>query len=129
MGTECNSVRTTTFHNDYYGVDVRFEGFENVIRVLFGKKKVKEFYSNVSCGFQIDVEMTESRLLEYRLKGFEVNYNWVYKWINSGNWGVSPAIWEDVAKGKDGKTYNEIISIIKEIIEIENVLVNDQKRQ
>lgn len=114
-----------TNHNDYYGVDVRFEGFENVIRVLFGKKKVKEFYSNVSCGFQIDVEMTEFRLLEYRLKGFEVNYNWVYKWINSGNWGVSPAIWEDVAKGKDGKTYNEIISVIKEIIEIENVLVNN----
>jgi len=111
-----------TNHNDYYGIDINCKGFENVIRMLFGKRKDKDFCSNVSCGYQIDYEISTSRSNDYNLKGFIVNPTWVYKWINSGNWGNSAEIWEDVAKGKEGKVYQEIISVIKEIIEIEKNL-------
>lgn len=109
-----------TDHIDYYGVDLQTKDFENVIRILFGKKKDKDFCNSVSCGYQInDYKITESRKQKYYSMGFEVNSNWIYKWINSGNWGNSPEIWEEVAKGKEGKIYKEIISVIKEIIEIE----------
>lgn len=111
-----------TNHNDYYGIDINCKGFENVIRMLFGKRKDKDFCSNVSCGYQIDYEISTSRSNDYNLKGFIVNPTWVYKWINSGNWRNSAEIWEDVAKGKEGKVYQEIISVIKEIIEIEKNL-------
>lgn len=113
-----------TDHSDYYGVDIHSTGFENVIRMLFGKKKDmnKELCNSVSCGYQInDFEITESRKQKYNSMGFEVNSAWVYKWINSGNWGNSPEIWKEVAKGKKGKVYEEIISVINEIIEIEKI--------
>lgn len=110
---------TDTNHSDYYGVDIHCNGFDNVIRMLFGKRKDKEYCNNVSCGYQIPHKISESQINEYNSKRFEVSASWVYKWINSGSWGNSPAIWEDVAKGKNGKIYEEIISVIKEIIEIE----------
>jgi hypothetical protein len=109
-----------TNHSDYYGVDIRCIGFENRIRMLFGKRKDKDYCNSVSCGYQID-KISELLLEKYKLKGFEVNSTWVYKWINTGNWGNSPDIWEDVAKGKNGKIYDEIISVINEIIEIEKI--------
>lgn len=116
-----------TDHSDYYGLDIRSTNFKNVIRMLFGKKKDinKELCNSVSCGYQIndfeidDFEITESRKQKYISVGFEVNSAWVYKWINYGNWGNSPEIWEEVAKGKEGKVYQEIITVIKEIIDIE----------
>ncbi len=110
-----------TNHIDYYGVDIHCKGFGKIIRMLFGKRKDKDFCTSVSCGYQLNnIEMTESQKHNYNSIGFEVNSAWVYKWINSGNWGNSPEIWEDIAKGKKGKVYEEIISVINEIIEIES---------
>jgi hypothetical protein len=46
-------------------------------------------------------------------KGFILDSKWIYKWINSGNWGNSAEIWENVA---NGTVYKEIIEVIQEII-------------
>jgi muramidase (phage lysozyme) len=114
-----------TDHSDYYGVDIRCKDFEkNPIRLLFGKTKdmYKELCNSVSCGYQIDdFKITESLEQKYNSIGFEVNSAWIYKWIKSGKWSNSPEIWEEIAKGKEGKVYQEIISVIKEIIEIEKI--------
>jgi hypothetical protein len=107
-----------TDHTEYYGVDIIFE---NKIRVLFGKNKDKDkdLCNSVSCGYQISDELSQLKLDRYRSLGFEINFGWVYKWINNANWGYSSEIWADVSEGKNGETFKEIISVINEIIEIE----------
>ncbi|MGQ7945081.1 PDDEXK-like family protein [Flavobacterium sp. WC2509] len=105
-----------TDHKDYYGVDVLFE---NKIRVLFGKRKDKDYCDSVSCGYQINGEILQSNIDKYLASGFEIHNGWIYKWIKNATWGDSPDIWADVSKGKTGETYKEIISSINEIIEIE----------
>lgn len=105
-----------TDHKDYYGVDVLFE---NKIRILFGKRKDKDYCDSVSCGYQINSEILQSNIDKFTTLGFEIHNGWVYKWIKNANWGDSPEIWSDLSKGKNGETYTEIISAINEIIEIE----------
>lgn len=119
-----NTVADTD-HPDYYGLDVHCSDFSTPIRILFGKKKdfEKDLCNNVSCGYQLNTALSADLIETYTAKDFTANPSWVYKWINSGSWGNSPEIWEDLAKGKEGKTYNEIIESINEIISIEqNVL-------
>lgn len=108
-----------TNHNEYYGVDVNFDNFENVIRVFFGKRKDKGYCNSVSCGYQLSDEKSKSSSDKYNSYKFEINNGWAYKWINIANFGDSPEAWGDLAKRKDGVIYKEIISTINEIIEIE----------
>lgn len=110
-----------TDHPDYYGLDVHCSNFSTPIRILFGKKKEfeKDLCNNVSCGYQVNIALSVELINNYAAKGFIANSSWVYKWINSGSWGNSPEIWEDLAKGREGKTYNEIIESINEILSIE----------
>lgn len=109
---------------DYYGLDIDCDSFKNAIRILFGKRKDfdKDLCNNVSCGYQLpktNNEISTPVFDSYTTKDFIINSGWVYKWIQSGNWGNSPEAWQDVAKGKDSEIYKEIISVITEIIEIE----------
>ncbi len=50
---------------------------------------------------------------------FEINHANIWRDISNRDWANNSKIWEDVAKGKNGDTYKEIISTIEEIIEIE----------
>lgn len=104
---------------EYCGVYLNFTALKkNTIGVFFGKKNYNSFSENVFFGFR------KKEGLEDMIKKFENKFDfstdfWVYK--NSklyNNWGNSAEIWEEVAKGKEGKVYQEIITVIKEIIEI-----------
>jgi hypothetical protein len=108
-----------TNHPDYYGVDINSEITENEIKVLFGKRKDKEYCTSVSCGYQINSDISKIRLDKYNSYRFEIVDGWVYKWISIANWGDSPDIWGDIAKRKNSEIYKKIISVINEIIEIE----------
>lgn len=102
---------TKTDHKEYYGVDVSV-GLKNMIRVFFGKRGEDKYCTSVWCGFEVEKESPES-LNMLVSKGFILDSKWIYKWINSGNWGNSAEIWENVA---NGTVYKEIIKVIQEII-------------
>jgi hypothetical protein len=109
-----------TANSGYFGVDFKCEDIDRVISVLFGK--VNKGYNSVSCGYLIDnKDVSEILKNDYKSRGFTVNEGWVYKWLKSRSWGDDPKIWEDVAQGKDGEIYKEIIEIIEEIIKIESL--------
>ncbi len=50
---------------------------------------------------------------------FQTNNNWIWKNPTNCNWKDNSEIWQDVALGKNGQTYKQIIEIIEEIIRIE----------
>ncbi|MGZ9734069.1 PDDEXK-like family protein [Flavobacterium sp. GNP002] len=120
-----NNIDIVDINNDaeYCGVYLNFTVIKkNTIGVFFGRKNDNSpFSENVFFGFR------KKEGLEDLIEKIENKYNflstpfWIYKNSEFNNWGDSPEIWEDVAKGKEGKVYQEIISVIKEIIEIEKI--------
>ena len=105
--------------HEYCGLYFNFGGFKkNTIGLFFGSKKESaKFSENVFFGFR------KKEGLEEMINKFENKFDfstdfWVYKNSEFNNWGDSAEIWEEVAKGKEGKVYQEIISVINEIIEI-----------
>jgi hypothetical protein len=50
---------------------------------------------------------------------FQTNNNWIWKNPTNCNWKDNSEIWKDVALGKNGQTYKEIVELIEQIIRIE----------
>lgn len=108
-----------TDDREYCGVYLNFYGFKkNTIGIFFGSKKYSSFSENVFFGFRKEAG------LEDLIEKFENKYDfisspfWIYKNSKFNNWDNSAAIWEEVAEGENGKVYEEIRSVINEIIEI-----------
>lgn len=111
-----------TENEKYFGIDVKHENVDRVISVLFGKKKSN--YDSVFCGFLIDDNLSKDLKDKYISHKYEVDNEWVFKWLKNYKWENNPVIWEDISKGDKGETYKEIQEIIQEIIDIEKFLKN-----
>ncbi|MGO4820581.1 MULTISPECIES: PD-(D/E)XK nuclease family protein [unclassified Flavobacterium] len=86
------------FDSDYSGLYVGLSYGKNGVEQ---KLKIKEKFTNI-----------DSR--------FRSNDYWIWKNPENCNWKDNSEIWVDIVNGVKGKTYNDIILIIQEIIDIEN---------
>lgn len=104
---------------EYCGVYFNFGDFEkNTIGLFFGSNKEDaEFSENVFLGFR-KKESLKDLINKFENLKFESDNEWIWKRPEYSNWGNTPEIWEDISLGEKGKTYNEIIKIIEEIITI-----------
>lgn len=73
------------------------------------------FNDNISDIEKISIKEKFSKIIPE----FHGNHANIWRDATNRDWANNPQIWEDVAKGKNGDTYKEIISTIEEIIEIE----------
>ncbi|MDD2819860.1 MAG: PD-(D/E)XK nuclease family protein [Flavobacterium sp.] len=105
---------------EYCGLYFNFGGFKkNTIGLFFGNKNYNSFSENVFFGFR-KREGLEDMAKKFQNKfGFISTDFWVYKNSKFNNWGDSAEIWENVAKGEEGEVFTEIISVIKEIMVID----------
>lgn len=77
----------------------------------------------VSLNFNDNISEFEKKLLAEKfpdiVTGFKNNHANIWKVPLNTDWRNDAEIWEDIAKGQNGATYKEVISIIGEIIDIE----------
>jgi len=106
----------------YYGIYLKPKEWRsnfNKICILFENSNFNELF----CGVSNEDNIPELNLKNIQEKFISNNYNvnpyWIWKNPENSYWGDNSEIWEDISKGKNGKTYNEIITKIVEIIEIE----------
>lgn len=110
--------------DEYCGVYLNFGGFKkNTIGMFFGSKKYSSFSENVFFGFRKE-EGLEDLIEKFANKyDFISSSFWIYKNSKFNDWDNSAEIWEEVAEGKNGKVYQEIISVINEILDIEKITI------
>ena len=90
------------------------------ICIIFEKSNYKNLYYGVSFEEELS-ELDKSNVRQkFKKNGFEENPWWIWKYVTNRDWENNGEVWEDVSKGKNSKVYNEIITAIDEIIEIEN---------
>ena len=77
----------------------------------------------VALNFNDNISDNDKNLIQEKFKKiipeFEINQSNIWRDASNRDWTNNPEIWGDIAKGENGDTYKEIISIIEEIIDIE----------
>lgn len=109
----------------YGGIWLKPKGIERTIGLFLWKGN--KYFDTVFIGFRIDAEFQKSKTDKYQnAMTFTVEKDWIWKYTEN-YWGDNPETWGDLARPlfkteKEVASIRgfEIITIIKEIIEIEN---------
>lgn len=80
-------------------------------------------YNGLYCGVSymegISPEVKDSLKENFNQNGYNVDNYWIWQYHSKKNWGDNSEIWVDVANGKEGEVYKEVIERINNIIAIE----------
>lgn len=104
-----------------YGVYLHPKEWSNKqynICVIFEADSYNGFYYGLS---YMEITPEDKTVLREKFKNnnYQESDWWIWQYHTKCDWGDNSEIWIDVAKGKEGEIYKEVIDKIKEIIEIE----------